>query len=127
MATLTVVKEDNMILVDGDGRVGEYTFPSNLWAIQWDGSTGHAEWTDGPNTVIEAADVAGYITAWEANAPDAEEEVAEPTAQEVTNAESIAYLASTDWYASRKADTGEAIPSDIAALRAAARAAIIEE
>jgi hypothetical protein len=125
MATLTVVKEDNMILVDGDGRVGEYTFPSNLWAIQWDGSTGHAEWTDGPNTVIEAADVAGYITAWEANAPDAEEEVAEPTAQEVTNAESMAYLASTDWYASRKADTGEAIPSDIAALRAAAREAIV--
>jgi hypothetical protein len=124
MATLTVVKEDNMILVDGDGRVGEYTFPSNLWAIQWDGSTGHAEWTDGPNTVIEATDVAGYITAWEANAPDA---VAEPTAQEVINAESMAYLASTDWYASRKADTGEAIPSDIAALRATARAAIIEE
>jgi hypothetical protein len=127
MATLTVVTEDNVISVGGDGRVGEYTFPSNLWAIQWDGSTGHAEWTDGPNTVKEADDVADYITAWEANAPDAEEEVAEPTAQEVTNAESIAYLASTDWYASRKADTGEAIPSDIAALRAAARAAIIEE
>jgi hypothetical protein len=122
MATVQIVKEDNVISVDGDGRVGEYTFPSNLWAIQWDGSTGHAEWTDGPNTVIEAADVAGYITAWEANAPDA---VAEPSAQEVTNSESMAYLASTDWYASRKADTGEAIPSDIAALRAAAREAIV--
>ena len=124
MATVQVVTEDNIISVGGDIREGEYTFPSNLWAIQWDGSTGHAEWTDGPNTVIEADDVAGYITAWEANAPDA---VAEPTAQEITNNESIAYLASTDWYASRKADTGEAIPSDIAALRAAARAAIIEE
>jgi hypothetical protein len=124
MTTVQIVTEDNMISVGGDGRVGEYTFPSNLWAIQWDGSTGQAEWTDGPNTVIEAADVAVYITAWEANAPDA---VAEPTAQEVINAESMAYLASTDWYASRKADTGEAIPSDIAALRAAARAAIIEE
>ena len=124
MTAVIVVTEDNVISVGGDGRVGEYTFPSNLWAIQWDGSTGHAEWTDGPNTVIEADDVAGYITAWEANAPDA---VAEPTAQEVINAESMAYLASTDWYASRKADTGEAIPSDIAALRAAARAAIIEE
>jgi hypothetical protein len=122
MATVQIVKEDNVISVDGDGRVGEYTFPSNLWAIQWDGSTGHAEWTDGPNTVIEADDVAGYITAWEANAPDA---VAEPTAQENTNNESIAYLESTDWYASRKADTGEAIPSDIAALRAEARAAIV--
>ena len=122
MATVQIVTEDNVISVDGDGRVGEYTFPSNLWAIQWDGSTGHAEWTDGPNTVIEADDVAGYITAWEANAPDA---VAEPTAQEVTNGESMAYLASTDWYASRKSDTGEAIPSDIAALRAAAREAIV--
>ena len=122
MTAVTVVKEDNVISVDGDERVGEYTFPSNLWAIQWDGSTGHAEWTDGPNTVIGADDVAGYITAWEANAPDA---VAEPTAQEVTNAESMAYLASTDWYASRKSDTGEAIPSDIAALRAAAREAIV--
>ena len=124
MATVQIVTEDNVISVGGDGRVGEYTFPSNLWAIQWDGSTGHAEWTDGPNTVIGADDVAGYITAWEANAPEA---VAEPTAQEVTNNESMAYLESTDWYASRKADTGEAIPSDIAALRAAARAAIIEE
>ena len=122
MATVQIVKEDNVISVDGDGREGEYTFPSNLWAIQWDGSTGHAEWTDGPNTVIEADDVAGYITAWEANAPDA---VAEPTAQEVTNNESMAYLESTDWYASRKSDTGEAIPSDIAALRAAAREAIV--
>jgi len=122
MATVQVVTDDNIISVGGDIREGEYTFPSNLWAIQWDGSTGHAEWTDGPNTVIEADDVAGYITAWEANAPDA---VAEPTAQEVTNGESMAYLASTDWYASRKSDTGEAIPSDIAALRAAAREAIV--
>jgi len=124
MATLTVVTEDNMISVGGDGRVGEYTFPSNLWAIQWDGSTGHAEWTDGPNTVIEAADVADYITAWEANAPDdvTEEQLTE---QEVINYNSMAYLASTDWYASRKSDTGEAIPSDIAALRAEARAAIV--
>ena len=122
MTAVIVVKEDSVISVDGVDREGEYTFPSNLWAIQWDGSTGHAEWTDGPNTVIEAADVSGYITAWEANAPDAE---VEPTAQEVTNAESMAYLASTDWYASRKSDTGEAIPSDIAALRAEARAAIV--
>ena len=46
--------------------------------------------------------------------------------QAETNATSLAYLASTDWYASRKADTGEAIPSEITTLRAAARAAITE-
>ena len=122
MATLQVVTDDNIISVGGDIREGEYTFPSNLWAIQWDGSTGHAEWTDGPNTVIEADDVAGYITAWEANAPDA---VAEPTAQEVTNNESMAYLESTDWYAIRYAETGVAVPSDVTTARAAARSAIV--
>jgi len=122
MATIQIVTEDNVISVDGDEREGEYTFPSNLWAIQWDGSTGHAEWTDGPNTVIGADDVAGYITAWEENAPDAEVEL---TAQEITNIDSKAYLASTDWYACRKAETGEAIPSDISALRVEARAAIV--
>jgi hypothetical protein len=46
--------------------------------------------------------------------------------QATTNATSKAYLRSTDWYASRKSDTGEAIPADIVTLRAAARAAITE-
>lgn len=122
MATVQVVTDDNIISVGGDIREGEYTFPSNLWAIQWDGSTGHAEWTDGPNTVIGADDVAGYITAWEANAPEA---VAEPTAQEVTNAESRDYLTSTDWYITRHAETGVAVPADVITARAAARAAIV--
>ena len=122
MTAVIVVKEDSVISVDGVDREGEYTFPSNLWAIQWDGSAGHAEWTDGPNTVIEAADVAGYITAWEANAPDAE---VEPTAQEVTNAASRAYLVSTDWYITRHAEIGVAVPDEITTARAEARAAIV--
>jgi hypothetical protein len=122
MPKVMVGTEDKVILVDGVTRGGEYTFPANLWAIQWDGTSGHAEWTDGPNTVIEAADVAGYVTAWEANAPEAE---VEPTAQQVTNGENMTYLKSTDWYASRKADTGEAIPADVTTARAAARSAIV--
>jgi len=47
-------------------------------------------------------------------------------AQAETNVTNQEYLRSTDWYASRKSDTGEAIPSDIVTARAAARAAIIE-
>ena len=50
------------------------------------------------------------------------------TAEEIqatTNAVSKEYLRSTDWYASRKSDTGEAIPDDIAAARATARERII--
>jgi hypothetical protein len=46
-------------------------------------------------------------------------------AQESINAAARTYLASTDWYAVRFAETGVAIPEDIAAERAARRAAVI--
>ena len=122
MANVSIVVEDKVISVDGDGRVGEYTFPANLWAMQLNGNEGQAEWTDGPNTDITPDDVAQYVTMWEANAPEAE---AEPTAQEVTNSESMGYLDSTDWYAIRYAETGVAVPSDVTTARAAARSAIV--
>ena len=122
MANVSIVVEDKVISVDGDGRVGEYTFPANLWAMQLNGNEGQAEWTDGPNTDITPDDVAQYVAMWEANAPEA---AAEPTAQEVTNVESMSYLASTDWYAIRYAETGVAVPSDVTTARAAARSAIV--
>ena len=46
-------------------------------------------------------------------------------AQELTNATSRAYLASTDWYATRKYETGVAIPADVTTAREAARSAIV--
>tara|TARA_R110002072_G_scaffold29468_1_gene93126 strand:- start:17 stop:388 length:372 start_codon:yes stop_codon:yes gene_type:complete len=122
MANVSIVVEDKVISVDGDGRVGEYTFPANLWAMQLKGNEGQAEWTDGPNTDITPDDVAQYVTMWEANAP---EPTAEPTAQEIINNDSLAYLRSTDWYVVRYAETGVAVPSDVTTARAAARSAIV--
>jgi hypothetical protein len=37
----------------------------------------------------------------------------------------IAYLASTDWMATREAETGTAMPADVKAKRAEARTAIV--
>lgn len=51
-----------------------------------------------------------------------------PTPQEIqeeVNRENRAYLASTDWYVVRMAETGIPVPDDILEARAAARAAII--
>jgi len=75
-------------------------------------------------TNTDCADVLAWIE--EGNTPDAQFTDAEiaTNAQAVINATNQAYLASTDWYASRKAETGEAIPDDVLALRAAARLAI---
>ena len=41
-------------------------------------------------------------------------------------AEKLAYLASTDWYVVRYAETGVAIPAEVSAARAAARTRIDE-
>ena len=45
--------------------------------------------------------------------------------QAETNATSQAYLASTDWYITRHAETAVAVPADVTTARAAARAAIV--
>ena len=42
------------------------------------------------------------------------------------NAEARAYLASTDWYAIRLQETGEAVPDEVIAERAAARVRVVE-
>jgi hypothetical protein len=121
MATVNVVTEDKVIVVDGEARSADYTFPTALWAIQWNGSAGHAEWTNGPNTDLVAADVDSYIAMWTANPPTAEIPL---TAQEIINMDSLAYLSGTDWYVTRFAETGVAIPADVTTARANARAAI---
>ena len=45
--------------------------------------------------------------------------------QAETNATSQAYLASTDWYITRHAETAVAVPEEITTARASARAAIV--
>ena len=51
--------------------------------------------------------------------PNDEEIAAELAAH--TKAEALAYLASTDWYVTRKAETGVDIPEEVSKLRAEAR------
>jgi len=46
---LTIVKEDNMVLVDGKSLeldLSTITFPENFWALQWNGSSGHIEYNN---------------------------------------------------------------------------------
>ncbi len=57
----------------------------------------------------------------------------EPTAEEIANNlvamqnyEARKYLADTDWYVTRKAETGKAIPDDILTKRQEAREKVIE-
>ena len=48
-----IVNVDKVVMVDGVGLNFEYTLDSNIWAVQWDGSTGSVEFKDGtPNEII---------------------------------------------------------------------------
>ena len=48
-----IVKEDKVVMVDGEGMNFDFVLPTNVWAIQWNGSTGEIEFNDGtPNEAI---------------------------------------------------------------------------
>ena len=86
---------------------------------------------NGNMIVPPSLDNADYVkvVAWiaEGNTPAPEftdAEIAANTQAEL-NVTSRAYLASTDWYITRKAETGDAVPSEITTLRTAARDAIV--
>ena len=73
----------------------------------------------------DCADVLQWIAEGNTPAPQyTDAEIAANTQAEL-NATSQAYLASTDWYITRKAETGDAVPSEITTLRTAARDAIV--
>ena len=71
------------------------------------------------------ADVLAWIAEGNVPAPEYTDLEIAANAQAETNATSQAYLASTDWYVTRNAETGVAVPDDVTTARAAARAAII--
>ena len=71
------------------------------------------------------ADVLQWIAEGNTPAPEyTDAEIAANTQAEL-NATSQAYLDSTDWYITRHAETGVAVPDEITTARAAAREAIV--
>ena len=58
MAHTTVIKEDTAIYEDGESILGcdMSGLPDDFWALQWDGSNGHIEYSDvlKPNLIISS-------------------------------------------------------------------------
>jgi len=72
----------------------------------------------------DCADVIQWIAEGNTPAPEFTDAEIAANTQAETNATNQAYLASTDWYITRHAETAVAVPADVLALRAAARLAI---
>jgi len=73
----------------------------------------------------DCADVLAWIAEGNTPAPQYTDAEIAANAQAELNATSQAYLASTDWYITRHAETAVAVPADVTTARAAARAAIV--
>jgi hypothetical protein len=80
-----IVKEDKVVMIDGEGLNFDFDLPSNVWAIQWNGSTGEIEFNDGtPNEVI--TDFSAYQSLVDGHATE-KQRLADVATQEATDAE----------------------------------------
>ena len=129
---ISIINTDSIVVVDGLGfdSLDLSTISSATHAIQFDTatSTGHVEYNDGTANELITSITAyqSIIDAWQIAKDENVQPVSvELTAQEVLNNESLGYLASTDWYITRHAETGVAVPADVTTARAEAREAIV--
>jgi hypothetical protein len=50
---VTIIKEDRVVVVDGEALNFDFTLDDNIWSIQWNGTEGEVEYNDGtPNETI---------------------------------------------------------------------------
>jgi len=64
MATLTIIKDDKFVSVDGEGlTLDSVVLASNVHAVQFDGTNGHIEYNDGTeNEAITSISAYSTIT-----------------------------------------------------------------
>ena len=100
MPSVTVVPGDRLIIVDSVPIVFESPFsvqphgPGEMHALQWNGTSGHIEWEDDYNWVLEAEayeeEVAPYVALWQAEAARREKVAAEAEAARLAEYNSAA-------------------------------------
>jgi len=79
-----IIKEDKVVMIDGEGMNFDFDLPSNVWAIQWNGTSGHIEFNDGtPNE--EITDFSAYQSLVEGHATE-KQRLADEQAQEEADA-----------------------------------------
>ena len=54
-----IVKEDRAVMIDGETMNFDFDLPSNVWAIQWNGTSGHIEYDD---RVEDITDISQFQT-----------------------------------------------------------------
>lgn len=90
---LTVIFDDSLVIKDGVARKVVLPDLPDLWAIQWDGSTGHFEYRDQaiPNARVETeSELAPFLSLWQAADEEARLAVADVLSEPVPSSTEIA-------------------------------------
>lgn len=93
---LTIIADDKLVSKDGAG-IGDLPFkdfPSDVWAVQWDGSKGTVEKRD--FSITEITDITPY-NPWIAEYDKAVAEVGEPDWEVIARSNRDALLQESDW------------------------------
>jgi hypothetical protein len=87
---VTVVKEDRVVMIDGEGLNFDYNLPANIWAIQWNGTNGEIEFNDGtPNETI--TDFSDYQYLIDAHATEKQRLADEETKAQADSVANLTY------------------------------------
>ncbi len=64
---VTVIPDDNTIMVNGESLTFDFAYPSGLHALQWHNGAGETEWNHAPNQTISdyETEVAPFVLLWE--------------------------------------------------------------
>lgn len=134
MNRLTIINGnagDDAVVIDGRAQyfpVDALLNDSKIWAVQWEDGAGWVEYRDNTQKGIDSLDEFQPVIDEFNRLCEVEDNPPLPTAeqlQEIENAEARFYLSNTDWYVIRQQETGEAIPAEILAERAAARERVL--
>lgn len=84
---ITIVKEDKVVMIDGEGLNFDFTLDDNIWAIQWNGTTGEVEYNDGaPNLTLESfSDYQYLVDGYNTENQRVADEEAQADADRITN------------------------------------------
>lgn len=113
MPVVTVVPSDHLISVDGVALNFAFDAPETMHALQWDGSSGHIEWEDDYNWILEPEayndEVAPYVALWQAEKDRLDKAAAEAAKE---------YNSLTNTKARKLAEINAACDAALAALTA---------
>jgi hypothetical protein len=127
--TLTILPSDNFCSVNGAGLHDDLTscsVPANIWALQWDGTSGHIEFTDKNNEEIST------LPSWATACADttASRLAAIQHALDNPTDEDLAVqhrgtrnflLQNSDWVVTKALEAGDSVPSAWVTYRTALR------